>query len=401
MLLEGFLFILEIPLSSKLVASFEKKKILIYNKLRSIYSKLTFLEDKISSLNYVTDILIPYPIHFGILVKILQCWIKDAPSLHLLILFFYEYNQIKDDLFFTSNTILQIKYSYLYLLHNYYIYEFEYIIMFIQKKSSYLKSIDYANFLERIYFNKKLVVMLNMCFVYFNAFPSILQQFIEDPLIHYIRYKGNLIILLKGNIFLNLILIIINKRELYLVNLWQYYFNFWSHPYYRIINKQLINYLFYSIGIVYFSNILRKSLRIKNIMLENYFVLTILIKELYNIVPSSYLIKSLAKANCCTTKGKPIGKLILTHLSDSDIIYHFCKIYNNLFYYHNGSSNLNKIYFLKYILQLSCVQTLTHKHKGKVNFFTNFKVLEIFLLAEEKLTLYKLHKKCIWYFNII
>nr|YP_010471491.1 maturase K [Gastrodia angusta]UVG40829.1 maturase K [Gastrodia angusta] len=406
MLSEGFIFILEIPLSSILVASFEKKKILRYNKLRSIHSKLTFLEDKISNLDYVTDILLPYPIHLGVLVKILRYWIKDTPSLHLLILFFYEYNYIKNNIFFTSNTLLQIKdknYSYLYLIHNYYIYEFEYIIMFIQKKSSYLKYISYAVFLERIYFNEKIGFILKMFFVYFNVFPSILQHFIEDPLIHYVRYKGNVIILLKGNLKGNLILI--NKSKLYIVNLWQYSFNFWSQPYSRIItriiNKQLINYLFSYI--VYFSNIniLIKAFRIKTIMLDNYFIVTILIKELYNKISPISIIRSLAKANFCTIRGKPIGQARLTHFSDYDIIYHFCQIYKNLFYYHSGSSNKISLYRLKYILQISCAKTLTHKHKGKAHFFKKLELLEIFLLEKEKFPLFNLHKKRIWYLSII
>ncbi|CAN4128263.1 unnamed protein product [Withania somnifera] len=62
----------------------KSKKILKSHNLRSIHSTFPFLEDNFSHLNYVLDILIPYPVHMEILVQTLFYWVKDASSLHLL-----------------------------------------------------------------------------------------------------------------------------------------------------------------------------------------------------------------------------------------------------------------------------------------------------------------------------
>lgn len=94
MISEGFVFIVEIPFSLRLISSlsfFEGKKILKSYNLRSIHSTFPFLEDNFSHLNYVLDILIPYPVHLEILVQTLRYWVKDASSLHLLRFFLHEY----------------------------------------------------------------------------------------------------------------------------------------------------------------------------------------------------------------------------------------------------------------------------------------------------------------------
>uniref|UniRef100_UPI0030DFEB01 maturase K n=1 Tax=Stellaria yunnanensis TaxID=2653284 RepID=UPI0030DFEB01 len=100
---EVFAVIVEIPLS---IASLEKKKQVKSRNLRSIHSIFPFLEDNVLHLNFVLDILIPYPVHLEILVQTLRYWVKDAPSLHLLRFFLYEshnWNSLKKkkiDLFF-------------------------------------------------------------------------------------------------------------------------------------------------------------------------------------------------------------------------------------------------------------------------------------------------------------
>nr|CBV65299.1 maturase K [Mammillaria discolor] len=90
---EGFAVIVEIPFSLLLISSpeAEENQIVKSHNLRSIHSIFPFFEDKFLHLNYVLEILIPYPIHLEILVQTLRYWVKDASSLHLLRFFLYEY----------------------------------------------------------------------------------------------------------------------------------------------------------------------------------------------------------------------------------------------------------------------------------------------------------------------
>ncbi|KAL7598315.1 hypothetical protein Lser_V15G23226 [Lactuca serriola] len=82
--------IMEIPLSLRLISYLERKGVVKSDNLRSIHSIFSFLEDNFSHLNYVLDILIPYPAHLEILVQALRYWINDASSLHLLRFFLHE-----------------------------------------------------------------------------------------------------------------------------------------------------------------------------------------------------------------------------------------------------------------------------------------------------------------------
>nr|AJM71382.1 maturase K [Nervilia alishanensis]AJM71384.1 maturase K [Nervilia alishanensis] len=403
---EGFGVILEIPFALRLVSSLEEKRIPKSQNLRSIHSIFPFLEDKFSHLDYVSDLLIPHPIHMEILVKILQCWIKDVPSLHLLRLFFHEYHNLNSLIpskkSININVFSKRNKRFFWFLYNSYVYEYEYLFLFLRKKSSYLRSISSGIFLERTLLYGKIEDLIIVCC---NSFQGIL-WFLKDPFIHYVRYQGKAILVSKGT------LILMKKWKFHLVNFWQSYFHFWSQPY-RILIKQLPNYSFSFMG--YFSSVLKNHLVVRNQMLENSFIIKTLYNKLDTIAPVISLIGSLSKAQLCTVLGHPISKPIWTDLSDSDILDRFCRICRNLCRYHSGSSNKHILYRIKYILRLSCAKTLARKHKSTVRTFMRrlgSRFLEEFFLEEEQalsliflqripFTLHGLHRERIWYLDII
>nr|YP_009270026.1 maturase K [Neottia fugongensis]ANT72935.1 maturase K [Neottia fugongensis] len=404
MVSEGFGVILEIPFSSRLVSSLEERKIPKSQNLRSIHSIFPFLEDKFSHLNYVSDLLIPHPLHLEILVQILQCWIKDVPSLHLLRLFFHEYHNLNS--LITSKKFIHVfskrKKRFFGFLHNSYVYECEYLFLFLLKKSSYLRSTSSGVFLERTHFYGKREYLIVVCC---NSFQRIL-WFLKDPNIHYVRYQGKAILASKGT------LLLMKKWKFHLVNFWQSYFHFWSQPY-RIHIKQLPNSSFYFLG--YFLSVLKNPLVVRNQMLEYSFLINTLTQKFDTIAPVLYLIGSLSKDQFCTVLGHPISKPIWTDLSDSDILDRFCRICRNLCRYHSGSSKKQVLYRIKYILRLSCARTLARKHKSTVRTFMRrlgSGFLEEFFLEEEQalsliflqkipFPLHGLHRERIWYLDII
>nr|YP_010471779.1 maturase K [Nervilia fordii]UVG41136.1 maturase K [Nervilia fordii] len=404
MVSEGFGVILEIPFALRFLSSLEEKRRPRSQNLRSIHSIFPFLEDKFLHLNHVLDLLIPHPIHLEILVQILQCWIKDVPSLHLLRLFFHEYHNLNS--FITSKRSIYAfskrNKRFFWFLHNYYVYEYEYLFLFLRKQSSYLRSISSGVFLERTHFYGKIEYLI---VVFCNSFQRIL-WFLKDPFIHYVRFQGKAILVSKGT------LILMKKWKSHLVNFWQFYFHFWSQPY-RIHIKQLPNYSFSFLG--YFSSVIKNHLIVRNQMLENSFIINTLTNKLDTIAPVISLIGSLSKAQFCTVLGHPISKPIWTDLSDSDILDRFCRICRNLCRYHSGSSNKQVLYRIKYILRLSCARTLARKHKSTVRTFMRrlgSGFLEEFFLEEEQalsltflqripFTLHGLHRERIWYLDII
>nr|ADR78223.1 maturase K [Lachenalia carnosa] len=402
MILESFAIIVEIQFSPQLVS---EKEIPKYYNLRSIHSIFPFLEDKLSHLNYVSDILIPHPIHMEILVQILQCWIQDVPFLHSLRFFLHEYHN--------SNSLLVTQKKSIYVfskenkrlfwfLYNSYVFEYEFLLVFIRKQSSYLRLTSSGTFLERTLFYGKIEHFIVVCCNYYH----ITLWFFKEPFMHYVRYQGKAILASKGTHFLT------KKWKYHFINFWQYYFHFWSQPY-RIHINQLSNYSFYFMG--YLSSLLRNSSAVRNQMLENSFLIDTVTNKFDTTVPVILLIGSLFKAKFCTVSGHPISKPIWADLSDSDILDRFGRICRNLSHYHSGSSKKQGLYRIKYILRLSCARTLARKHKSTVRTFLRklgSELLEEFFTEEERVlslifpkttrfTLHGSHRERIWYLDII
>ena len=400
---EVFAVIVEIPFSLRLVSylDLERKEIAKSHNLRSLHSLFPFLEDKFSHLDYVSNVLIPYPTHLEILVQSLRYWVHDASSLHLLRFFLYDYwNSL-----ITPNkhiSILSKVNPRLFLfLYNSYICEYESIFLFLRNHSSHLRSTSYGVFFERIFFYVKIEHFVKVFF--YNDFQHILWGF-KDPFLQYLRYQGKSILASKDTPLMS------NKWKYYLVNLWQYHFYVRSQPG-RIHINQLCKYSLDFLG--YLSRVRINSLVVRSQILENSFLIDNAMKKFETIVPIMPLIGSLFQAKFCNAFGHPISKPTRADSSDSDIIDRFVRICRNLSHYHSGSSKKKSLYRIKYILRLSCVKTLARKHKSTVRVFLKrlgSELLEEFLTEEEVVlslifkrsysTSRELYRGKIWYFDI-
>nr|ABY82808.1 maturase K [Darlingia darlingiana] len=400
---EGFAVIVEIPFSLRLVSSLERKELVKSRNLRSIHSIFSFLEDKFSHLNYVSDILIPHPIHPEILVQALRIWVQDAPSLHLLRFFLYEYRNWNSLITLTKSIYIFSKENQrLFLfLYNFHVYKCESIFVFLRKQSSHLRSRSFGAFLERTHFYGKREHLV----VLFRNYFQITLCLVKDPFIHYVRYQAKSFLAARGTPLM------MNKWKYYLVNFWQSYFYFWSQPG-RIHINQLSNYSLNFLG--YLSSVRLNSSVVRSQMLENSFLIDIAMKKFDTIVPIIPLIGSLAKAKFCNALGHPISKPVRTDSSDFDIIDRFGRICKNFSHYHSGSSKKKSLYRIKYILRLSCARTLARKHKSTVRAFLKrlgSEFLEEFFTEEEEVLslifprasspLRRVYRERIWYLDII
>nr|YP_010126040.1 maturase K [Paeonia sp. CV Hwang-Moran]QLI42271.1 maturase K [Paeonia sp. CV Hwang-Moran]QMQ92730.1 maturase K [Paeonia suffruticosa]UUA01550.1 maturase K [Paeonia suffruticosa] len=391
---EGFVIIVEIPFSPRFVDSLEeKKKILKSNNLRSIHSIFPFLEDKFLHLNFVSNILIPYPIHLEIVVQSLRCRVKDASSLHLLRFFLFTLNK--------SISSFSKRNPQLFLfLYNSHVYEYESTFLFLRNKTSHLRSTSSGAFLERIFFYGKIKHLIE---VFANDFQAILWLF-KDPFMHYVRYQGKSILASKRTSLR------MNKWKYYLINFWQCQFYVWSQPG-RVSINQLSNHSLDFLG--YLSSVRLNSLAVRSQMLENAFLTDNAIKKFDIIVLLIPLIGSLAKAKFCNVLGHPLSKPARADSSDSDIIERFVRICRNLSHYHSGSSKKKSLYRIKYILRLSCARTLARKHKTAVRSFLKrlgSELLEEFLTEDGQVislifprtssTSWRLYRGGIWYLDI-
>nr|CDQ47555.1 maturase K [Pera ekmanii] len=401
MISEGFAVIVEILFSLRLVSYLERSEIVKSHKLRSIHSIFPFLEDKFPHLNYVSNGLIPYPIHLEKLVQTLRFWVKDPSSLHLLRFFLHEYwnsliiSKKSISIFAKSNP------RFFLFLYNSYLYEYESIFFFLRNQSFHLRSTFSRVFLERLYFYGKIEHFPEG---FAKDFQAIL-WFFKDPFMHYLRYQGKSILASKDRPLL------MKKWKYYLVNLCQRHFYVWFQPekiYINSLSKHSLDFL------GYLSNVQLNPSVVRSQMLENSFIIENTMKKLNTIVPIIPLIGSLAKTKFCNAVGRPISKPILADSSDYNIIDRFVRICRNLSHYYSGSSKKTSLYRIKYILRLSCVKTLARKHKSTVRAFLKrlgSELLEEFFTEEERILSLifsrvsslscTLYRGRIWYLDII
>nr|AAT28261.1 maturase K [Spirobassia hirsuta]UFK29645.1 maturase K [Bassia littorea]WRK68440.1 maturase K [Bassia scoparia] len=400
---EGFAVIVEIPFFPLLISSLEGKEIVKSQNLQSIQSIFPFLEDKFLHLNYVLDILIPYPAHLEILVQTLRYWLKDASFFHLLRFFLYEYRNW-DSLITPKEfiSLLKKRNQRLFLfLYNFHVWEYESLFVFLRNQSSYLRSTSFGALIERIYFYGKVKYLVKN---WTKDFGVIL-WFFKEPFPHYVRYQGNCFLASKGASLL------IHKWKFYFIYFWQCHFSVWSQPR-RIYINRLSNHSLDFMG--FLSSVRLNSSVIRSQMLENSFLIENMIKKFDTIVPIIPLVGSLAKEKFCNVLGHPISKSVWTDLSDSDIIDRFTRICRKFSHYYSGSSRKKSLYRIKYILRLSCARTLSRKHKSTVRAFLKklgSEFLEEFFTEEEKVislvlprdssTSWEFYIGRIWYFDIL
>nr|YP_009670870.1 maturase K [Passiflora contracta]QCX30170.1 maturase K [Passiflora contracta] len=402
MISESFSVIVLIPFSLQLVSSLEKLKIVKSQNLRSIHSIFSFFEGKLSHLNYVLDVLIPYPIHLEKLVQTIRYWAKDPSYFHLLRLFLHEYGNW--DPFFISKKLSSIfaksNPRFFLFLYNSYVYEYESILFFLRNQSSHLRSTFYRVFLERIFFYGKIEYFAE---VISNDFWATLSLF-KDFFTHYIRYQGKSILASKNPPLLMI------KWKYYLVIFCQCHFDVWFPPekiHINSLSKHSLNFL------GYLSSVRLNLSVVRGQMLEISFLIDNAMNNLDTVVPIIPLIGFLEKMQFCNAARHPISKPSRADSSDSDIIHRFVQICRNLSHYYSGSSKKKSLYRIKYIFRLSCIKTLAHKHKSTVRAFLKrlgSELLEdLFTFAEEEYILFsrassisrRLYRGRVWYLDIL
>ena len=381
MISEGFAVIVEIPFSLRLVSSLERSEIVKSHNLRSIHSIFPFLEGKFPHLNYLSEGLIPYPIHLEKLVQILRYWVKDPSSLHLLRLFLHEYWNLNSLIIPKKSISFFVKKNqrFFLFLYNSHVYEYESVFFFLCKQSFHFRLTFYQVFLERIYFYGKIEHFVE---VFTKDWGDSL-CLLKDPFIHYIRYQGKSIFVSKDTPLL------MKKWKYYLVNLCQCHFDVCFQPQKIHINPfSLYKHSFALLGYLSSSSVRLNLSVVRSQMLENAFLMDNIMNKLDTTVSIIPLIGSLAKMKFCNAVGHPISKPTWADFSDSDIIDRFVRICRNLSHYYSGSSRKKSLYRIKYILRLSCVKTLARKHKSTVRIFLKrlgSELLEEFFTEEEQI----------------
>nr|QYB21073.1 maturase K [Austrotaxus spicata] len=323
-----------------------------WKSIRSIHCIFSLMEDKFPHSNYIVDIRIPYSIHPEILIRTFRRWIRDAPSLHLLrsILHSWRNSFIAENL---KKVLPGENIRFSLFLWNSYVYECESFLVSLLKRFYHSRSLLYGSFPDRTHFDQKIK--------HIGIFPIKISTkriwLLKHPFIYYVRYGERFLIALKGTPLQ------VKKCRYHLFHFWKYYFHLWSQPY-RVCIRELSKNYFSFLG--YFLSFQMKTFVVRTKMLDNLFITDLITNEFSPIAPIRSILFFLAKEKFCDISGQPISRLAWTNLTDDDILDRFDQIYRNLFHYYSGSINKDGLYYIKYILLLSCAKTLACKHKSTI-----------------------------------
>jgi hypothetical protein len=86
--------------------------------------------------------------------------------------------------------------------------------------------------------------------------------------------------------------------------------------------------------------------------------------QVFTKLPITLMLKFMAKNNFCDNAGHPTGKSVWVTLPDDEILKRFVDIWKILSIYYGGSTSQNGLRRLRYILRISCDNTLACKHKS-------------------------------------
>nr|YP_007026130.1 maturase K [Apopellia endiviifolia]AFU88840.1 maturase K [Apopellia endiviifolia]WIA67723.1 maturase K [Apopellia endiviifolia]WKW94932.1 maturase K [Apopellia endiviifolia] len=357
-----------------------------WNSYKSIHSIFSFMEDRIRNSNSCLNITIPYTFHPENLIRIFRRRINDISFLHFLRLLLHQ----NDNLITNPHTIYYSGKNQFYcFLWNWHLHEFEYSLIYVWKEFYEFQCISSWFFFDRTNFVQKIGCISKKKKSIEND-----KIFERNYSIHYVRYQNNFIITISGSVES-----LKKNWKNFLIIFWQKYFHLWFEPY-RVSAINLYRNPLFFLGYILR---IRNNFLIIQTQLVNHLINTNLVtKEFFGTIPIVPMIGLLARDNFCDTRGHPTCKLSWTTLADNEIFERFDQITRSIACYYGGCLEKKSLYQLQYILRFSCAKTLACKHKGTIrtawqkygsNLVANY--------ASSKSCQINLHRKKIWYLNII
>nr|YP_009425175.1 maturase K [Asplenium pekinense]ASU93873.1 maturase K [Asplenium pekinense] len=334
---------------------------------QSIHSIFLFLEDKLPKLSHALEIEMVQNIHLETPVRLIRRRIKDVSFLHLLRLVFHLSKTSCETFvkFWSCKEKRSKKINK--LLRNFYSYEIDLrlIVLWTRKhkaQSKYFAFTDRRNITRKR--NRVSIFNCELEVAGIHRYP------IRGLCIHLGRYKNKSVLIVHGTH--------------YFVKKWIYYLSILLRPQFHYpieFTRIPINLL--SISCVFFLGYISTIQSIsKDVQVETTvgFCNSISIgRELHPSIPISLLVKILGKDKSRDSIGRPVSKLDWVVLKDDDILDRFLRIWNSFSYYYSASLNRDGLRKLRYILRVSCDNTLASKHKSTIRLLRRRFELELLM----------------------
>nr|YP_010376734.1 maturase K [Adiantum malesianum]UPV69499.1 maturase K [Adiantum malesianum] len=321
---------------------------------QSIHSIFLFLEDRFPKSHHILEMDLPQNLHLETPIRLFRRQIKDVSFLHLLRGVFHRGNIFHEK---TSNSTEGRQGGSVDTpIQNFYILEIDLLILIsweqvCKSRINYFSSIDNCN----IFRKEKHISTYGFELDKLNAHF----YFTQSSCIHYGRWRNKFIIASKGTRFF------VKKCLYYFRTLLKHHFHYWTEfnfnePWLKVLSTSRVS----SLGYTLVTRLVLKHVRIETV--TSLYISISDGKTFHPRISNSIITKTLAKGRFCNVSGRPSGKLAWIASADDKIMYGYVKLWQAFSLYYSASTNRHRLRKLRYILQISCDNTLAGKHRSTI-----------------------------------
>nr|QOH99605.1 maturase K [Adiantum reniforme var. sinense] len=318
---------------------------------QSIHSIFLFLEDRFPRSHRILEADLPQNLHLETPIRLFRRQIKDVSFPHLLRIVFRRYKIFYGKTIHSSEG--EQRGSVDTPIRNFYNFEIDLLILISWKQVckspiNYFPPIDNCNILRKERYLSAYESKLDKL--------SINSYFMQSLCIHYGRWRNKFLMVSKGTC--------------YFVKKWRYYFrtllknhfhyrtDFFIDPWPKILSTSCVS----SLGYTLVARLVPKKVRIETVM--GLYISILAGKTFYPKIPNSIITKTLAKQKFCDISGRPAGKSAWITSTDDKILDGYVQLCQVFFLYYGASTNPHRLRRLRYVLQISCDNTLAGKHRS-------------------------------------
>nr|YP_010409029.1 maturase K [Adiantum flabellulatum]URH13259.1 maturase K [Adiantum flabellulatum] len=320
--------------------------------LQSIHSIFSFLEDRFPRSKHILEADLPRNLHLETLIRLFRRQIRDVSFLHLLrILFCQGKIFCEKNLHFSRG---EQRESVDIPVRNFYIFEIDSLFLIpwkqvYQLRSNYFPPIDSCNII------RKGRSASGYEFEWDKA--SVDYYFVRSLSIHYGRWRNKFFIASEGTRYF------VKKWLYYLRTLLKYHFHYRTKS-----NELRIKLLPTSCvsfpGYTLLARLVPKWIRVETIAC--FYISVLGGKEFHPKIPNSIITKTLTKQKFCDLTGRPVGKFAWVASTDNKIMNGYIRLWQVFSLYYGASTNQYRLRRLKFILKMSCDNTLAGKHRSTI-----------------------------------
>ncbi len=329
---------------------------------QSIHSIFLFMEDRFPKSNHVLEMDFSQKFHLETLIQLFRQQIKDVSFPHFLRIVFYKYKSFRGKTLYSSKEGQEGSIEFVF--QNFYNSEID-LLLLISLKQVCKSRVHYSPSIDRCSITRKERHV--SAYEFKSDTAGIDSYFTQTSCIHYGRYRNKFIIVFEGTRYF------VKKWFYYFSTLLKHHFHYQTEidePRLKLLSTSCVS----SLGYISTARLVSKSVRIG--VSAGLYISILDLKKYHPTIPNSVITKISTKRKFCNMSGRPVGKAAWAILTDDQILNGYVQLWQVFSLYYGASINQDRLRRLKYILQISCDNTLAGKHRSTIRFLRHRLKLE-------------------------